>query len=138
MLGGQCVEALGRRRRASGGNLLDSQRVHAASADSHAQARHILVISDRAAPRPDLGTVRFTRQHATANLAGQRDAVTAFASSRRLQPNAVTLAAWDYRQLAGTASQTTSALPRGELPTLEVYDGAGASHFQFRYEPGAV
>ena len=110
----------------------------AASADQTAQARHVLVITDRAAPRPDLGPARFTSQHASANLLGQRDAVTAFATARALQPNAVSLGAWNYKQVSGTSAQSTSALASsartlGALPTLEVYDGAGG----YRYENSA-
>ena len=75
----------------------------AASADQTAQARHVVVITDRAAPRPDLGPARFTSQHASANLLGQRDAVTAFATARALQPNAVSLGAWNYSKRLGVA-----------------------------------
>ena len=99
-------------------------------ADSKAHARHVLVISDTAAPLPDLGDVRFTRQHVTANTSAQRDAVTAFMVSRTVAANAVTRGAWDYKRLAGTAATDASALDLGELPTLEVYDGSGA----YRYE----
>jgi type VI secretion system secreted protein VgrG len=93
-------------------------------------ALHTLVITDRQFTRPDLGEARFTAQHAVANLAGQRDAVTAFATRRSLQANAVALGSWNYRQLAGTAADLSSALSLGELPTLEIYDGAGAYRYQ--------
>ena len=107
---------------------LDGQA--ASDADAAAHARHVLVITDRLAQRPALGSVRFTSQHATANLAGQRDSVTAFMAQRELAPNAVTLAAWDYKRLVGISAQEGTALPVGELPALEVYDGSGA----YRYE----
>lgn len=93
-------------------------------------ALHTLVITDRHAQRPDLGNARFTTQHATANVAGQRDAVTAFATRRSLQANAVALGSWNYRQLAGTSSELSSALSLGDIPTLEIYDGAGAYRYQ--------
>nr|MBP6339212.1 type VI secretion system tip protein VgrG [Vitreoscilla sp.] len=93
-------------------------------------ALHTLVITDRHAQRPDLGDARFTAQHAVAVVAGQRDAVTAFATRRSLQANAVTLGSWNYRQLAGTSSELSSALSLGDIPTLEVYDGAGAYRYQ--------
>jgi type VI secretion system secreted protein VgrG len=89
-----------------------------------------LVITDRQAPRPDLGDARFTAQHVVADVAGQRDAVTAFATRRSLQANAVALGSWNYRQLAGTSAELTSALSLGEIPTLEIYEGSGA----YRYE----
>ncbi|WP_395703687.1 type VI secretion system Vgr family protein [Aquabacterium sp.] len=93
-------------------------------------ALHTLVITDRHYQRPDLGDIRFTAQHPTAQLDGQRDAITQFAARRSLQANAVTLGAWNYKHLAGTTAETATALPIGELPELEVYDGAGA----YRYE----
>jgi type VI secretion system secreted protein VgrG len=93
------------------------------------QARHVLVITDRSSPRPALGSVRFSSQHATANLRGQKDAVTAFAAGRQLQPNAVTLGSWNYKQLAGTQASDSTALDIGELPVLEIYDGSGAYRY---------
>ena len=102
----------------------------AQDADQRGQARHCLVITDAQAPRADLGATRFTSRHTTAKVWGQKDAITAFMARRSLQPNAVALGSWDYKRLAGTAAQDASALELGELPTLEVYDGAGA----YRYE----
>ena len=49
---------------------------------------------------------------------------------RSLAANAVTVGAWDYARISGTAAQDSSALELGRLPTLEVYDGSGA----YRYE----
>ena len=49
---------------------------------------------------------------------------------RSVTPNAVSLGAWDYERVAGTAAEDRSALDLGSLPTLEVYDGSGA----YRYE----
>jgi len=57
---------------------------------------------------------------------GQRDAITAFTAKRQVQPNAVTLGSWNYRQLAGTAAEQATALDIGDVPALEIYDGAGA------------
>jgi type VI secretion system secreted protein VgrG len=107
---------------------LDGQA--ASDADAAAHARHVMVITDRLVQRPALGTARFTSQHATASLGGQRDSITAFMTQRDLAPNAVTLAAWDHKRLFGVAAQDSSTLPLGEIPTLEVYDGSGA----YRYE----
>ena len=98
----------------------------AQAADKQGHARHVLVLTDRASTRPELGTVRFTSQHPTANVLGQQDAVTAFMVQRQLQPNAVTLGSWNYKQLAGTSAADSTALDIGDLPLLEVYDGSGA------------
>ena len=108
----------------------------AAAADQSGHARHSLVISDRLnepASRPALGSLRFTSQHATAKLGAQKDSVTAFMARRTLAPNAVSLGSWNYKALAGAAAELQSALSIGELPRLEVYDGAGA----YRYADAA-
>ncbi len=102
----------------------------AQEADAKAHAKHVLVITDRAAQRIDLGSVRFTRQHPTAHVDEQRDAIDAFACERRVVPNAVTLGSWDYRRLVGITAQAHGAQAPDELPTLEHYDGSGA----YRYE----
>lgn len=101
----------------------------AADADSAHHAKHVLVITDRSAARPALGRVRFTSQHATASLRGQKDSVTAFMGQRALGANAVSLAAWDYKRLLGVGAQDTTVRPLGELPTLQVDDGAGAYRY---------
>ena len=49
---------------------LDGQA--AKDADSTGHARHVLVITDAAAPRPDLGDTRFTSRHVSANAFGQK------------------------------------------------------------------
>ena len=97
----------------------------AGAADDAGSARHVLVIADAAAERPDLGDVRFTSRHATANLEGQNDAVSTFSASRAVAANAVTTASWNYKQVVGTAAADTSTLDLGEIPALEVYDGSG-------------
>ena len=101
-----------------------------ASLESATSALHKLVITDRRAEREQLGEVRFTTQHPTARQEGQRDSVTAFAARRQLQPNAVTLGSWNYKQLAGTSAEQATALDIGNVPPLEIYDGSGA----YRYE----
>jgi type VI secretion system secreted protein VgrG len=98
----------------------------ARGADQQGHARHVLLISDAAAPRAELGPTRFTGRHTTAKVWGQKDAVTAFMARRSVTPNAVARGSWDYARVAGTASQDSSALDLGSLPTLEVYDGSGA------------
>ena len=101
----------------------------AAAADQSGHSRHVMVITDRGSARASLGTLRFARQSAVANLGGQRDAITAFEAARQVQANAVARGSWNYKQLAGSAATDASALELGELPTLEVYDGSGAYRF---------
>ncbi|MEY2843887.1 MAG: hypothetical protein RI920_1924, partial [Pseudomonadota bacterium] len=92
-------------------------------------AKHGLVISDAAAKRPDLGPLRFGKTE-TRDLFGlPEDTITAIALGRRVGSNAVTLAAWDARQLAGVSAAASSALNAGALPTLEVYDGRGEQRY---------
>ncbi len=91
-------------------------------------AKHCLVIYDAQAQRPDLGPLRFGRPEMRRGRLAE-DTVTAFAVERRVQPNAVTLAAWDPRQLAGVSAQRNSSLDAGHLPLLEVYDGAGQQRY---------
>lgn len=106
---------------------LDGEAAEAADKKSH--ARHVLVVTDRAAQRPHLGDARFAGQHVSANLRGQKDSVIAFAAHRELQANAVALGAWDYKKLSGTAASDESALDQGEVPRLEMYDGTGAYRY---------
>lgn len=107
---------------------LDGQA--AVDADAAQHAKHVMVIADRLAERASLGTVRFTSQHATANLGGQKDSITAFMGQRQLTASAVALAAWDYKRLAGVSAEDASTLALGELPALQVYDGSGAYRFE--------
>lgn len=108
------------------------------ASDTQPQARHCLVITDRTAKRPDLGTLRFSRpvQGSTglaalvgSLLGANEDTITAFAAHRQVQPNAVALGAWDYQQLAGPSAEASSARPQGELGPLQTYDGSGADHY---------
>ena len=98
----------------------------AQAADDAGNARHVLVIADAAADRPDLGDVRFTSRHATANLAGQNDAVSTFSASRAVGANAATVASWNYKQVAGTSAADATTLDIGDVAALEIYDGSGA------------
>nr|WP_297353658.1 type VI secretion system Vgr family protein [uncultured Caldimonas sp.] len=109
---------------------LDGQAL--ADADRRGHAQHVMVITDRQSSRADLGPLRFTRPDVRIGAKPQ-DGISAFAAHRSAGPNAVTLGAWNYKQLAGTTANDSTALEHGELPTLEVYDGAGA----YRYENAA-
>ena len=95
-------------------------------ADEAGRARHVLVVFDALAARPDLGALRFTGARVTAHLPGRADPITAFTATRAVTGNAVTLGAWNYRHAAGTTGSDTSALDLGEVPRLEQFDGAGA------------
>ena len=91
-------------------------------------AKHCLVIHDAQAKRPDLGALRFGKPDVR-RFGLSEDTITAIALERSVQPNAVTQAAWDARQLAGVSAQTQSALKAGDVPLLEIYDGRGERRF---------
>ncbi|MEO8155565.1 MAG: type VI secretion system Vgr family protein [Rhizobacter sp.] len=99
-------------------------------------AKHCLVIDDAKAQRPDLGALRFGKPGMRRSFGGMglsEDTITSIAVERHVQPNAVTLAAWDPRQLAGVSAELRSTLSAGDVPTLEIYDGSGEQRFvQFR------
>ena len=100
------------------------------SLEEATSALHKLVVTDRRAEREALGEVRFTTQHPTAKQEGQRDSVTAFTAMRQVRANKVTLGSWNYKHLAGTTAEAPTTLDIGDVPALEIYDGAGA----YRYE----
>lgn len=95
-------------------------------------ARHCLVITDSSGPRPDLGALRFGRPDLRQGGLVAEDTLTAIALSRRVVPNAVTLASWDPRQLSGVGAQH-GALAVGHAPTLEHYQGHGERRYS-RFE----
>lgn len=96
--------------------------------DEAAHARHKLVVFDRGTELPACAqaTIRFHRRAATEI----DDTVQAFREARRVLPNRVSLAGWDYKTLAATASESDSSLNNGELPSLEVYDGSQSYRFE--------
>ncbi|TDP82065.1 type VI secretion system secreted protein VgrG [Aquabacterium commune] len=96
-------------------------------------SRHTLVVFDAQAPRPELGTLRFSRpgmRGATPDGFAQ-DTLTAWAPARQVGTNAITLGAWDERQLSGVSG--SSALPDAQrppgVPMLERYVGVGERQF---------
>ena len=109
---------------------LDADAARQADAAKH--ARHKLIICDRtteADNRPDLGRLRFTSQHITANLDGQRDAITAFEATRRLTPNAIALGSWEYRSLVGPNQVASSrALATGQCSSTRVAPACSSMH----------
>ena len=105
---------------------LDGQA--AAEAEARGQARHCLVIHDRAAALPSLGPVRYAPAHDSARRGAAVDTLTRFAATQQVAVNAATLAAWDCERVAGVAAEARGT-PAGELPALEHYDGCGASRY---------
>ncbi|MEY2843763.1 MAG: hypothetical protein RI920_1800, partial [Pseudomonadota bacterium] len=108
-------------------------------------AKHTLVIFDHNATRPDLGALRFSRPDMRGSGPGglmaaiaqafnlatghAQDTITAWSPGQQVGTNAVTLAAWDERQLAGVSAQTTADMALGNVPTLEHYSGHGERRF---------
>ncbi len=97
-------------------------------------ARHTLLIFDAQAERADLGPLRYSRPDMRGgglfgtglfDFGFATDTVTAWRVGQRVTPNAVTLAAWDERQLAGVSAQALAPGGRGHVPTLEDYRGHG-------------
>ncbi|MEK8085951.1 type VI secretion system Vgr family protein [Aquabacterium sp. A3] len=91
-------------------------------------AHHTLLIFDQhasVADLGDLGELRYSRPDMRQNDGWVQDTLTAWSVGQRLVPNAVTLGAWDERQLQGLASQRHSTLPHGSAPVLETYLGHG-------------
>lgn len=97
-------------------------------------AKHTLVIFDAQAGVPELGTLRFSTPDKRGggflgtglfDLGFVTDTVTAWRVGQRVTPNAVTLAAWDERQLAGVSAQGLAQGQHGAVPTLEDYRGHG-------------
>lgn len=92
---------------------------------------HTLVVSDQQAPRPDLGALRFSRPDVRSGGflgLGQglvEDTITAWSVGQRVGTNAVTLAGWDERQLAGVSSQARAVSIPAAVPALEHYRGHG-------------
>ncbi len=89
-----------------------------------AQARHTLVIFDAEAARPDLGPLRFSRPGMRGALPDDtaQDTLTAWSPAQQAGPLAITLGAWDERQLAGTSAHAS-------LPASEHFDGRGERLF---------
>ncbi|MBS1158829.1 MAG: Rhs element Vgr protein, partial [Proteobacteria bacterium] len=96
--------------------------------DNASHARHQLVIFDRdtelpASAQPE---IRFHRNHATE----ASDTLQVWQEQRSVQPNAVSLAGWDYKTLVATGAEARSTLDNGELPRLEVHDASSAYRFE--------
>lgn len=97
-----------------------------------AQARHRLVIFDTDAERPACAQarVRFHR----ADMTETEDSITRWSAVHTIGTNAVTVASWDYKQLAATSAQASADAVPGELPALEAFDARGP----YRYPDAAA
>ncbi len=106
-----------------------------ASKETSGKAHHRLVITDPLARRADLGSVRFAQSRDSASRfdLDRVDTLTHFSLRGRAGPSTVTVGSWNYKHLRGAQGLANSALPRGELPRLETYDGGGA----YRYDDEA-
>jgi type VI secretion system secreted protein VgrG len=91
-------------------------------------AKHTLVIFDHNAMRPDLGALRFSRPDMRGSGLAP-DTITAWCVGQQVGPNAVMLAAWDERQLAGMSGTDNANIALGNVPTLEHYSGQGERRY---------
>ena len=100
----------------------------AMAGDDATHARHRLIIFDRDSELPSGAqpVIRFHRNNATETT----DTIQTWQETRRVQPNAVTLAGWDYKNLVATGAQAQSALHNGELPRLEIHDASQPYRFE--------
>lgn len=94
------------------------------------QARHCLVLTDRASPRPFLGPVRFSQPRDLAGRdararAWEVDTLTRVRCTQRAHPTALALARWHPERLQGVAAEQEVPLAGAALPRLEHYDGVG-------------
>ncbi len=95
------------------------------------QSKHTLVIVDSTYHWPACAqeNIRFHRLSFTE----AEDSIHTLSTSREVQPNMVTVASWDHRNLIAHSAQETTVADNGELPTLEDYSGSG----QYRYTNAA-
>jgi type VI secretion system secreted protein VgrG len=100
----------------------------AAAGDHASHARHQLVIFDHDAELPAAAQpeIRFHRNNATEAT----DTIQVWQERRSVQPNAVSLAGWDYKTLVATGAEARSMLDNGELPRMEIHDASAAYRFE--------
>ncbi|KAB2911267.1 MAG: type VI secretion system tip protein VgrG, partial [Dechloromonas sp.] len=100
----------------------------AEAGDDAPHARHQLVVFDREAELPACAqpTIRYHRSHATE----ASDTMQHWQEARRVQPNAVALAGWDYKNLVATGAQADSIPDGSELPRLEIHDASRPYRFE--------
>lgn len=100
------------------------------------QARHrFIVFEDNASlTAAKQASVRLHRAAATE----ADDTITHFSIRRQVQSTAVTLANWDYKKLAATATEDMPAATPEHLPSLEVYEGAGSYRYSDEAESSRI
>ncbi|MBS1140760.1 MAG: Rhs element Vgr protein [Proteobacteria bacterium] len=100
-----------------------------ASAGDNAQhARHQFIVFDAQAELPAGAqpTLRFHRNNATEAT----DTVQAWHEVHAVQPNALSLAGWDYKTLVATGAEASSSRQAPAVPRLEVHDAARPYRFE--------
>ena len=106
----------------------------AASGDGPAShAKHQLVIFDIHAELPSLpgdAHVRFHRADATE----RSDSIDRFEAHRQVRPNAMTVASWNPSQVVAIAGEQSSGINAGELPKLDIFEGASEERYRNRAE----
>ncbi|MGE5450297.1 MAG: type VI secretion system Vgr family protein [Acidobacteriota bacterium] len=100
----------------------------------HEANQHTLVIFDELADVPDVGSLRFGRTDIRGAGGLGEDKITAWSVGQQVGPNAVTVGAWDERQVSGVSANASALTPQGNVPTLEGYAG----HGERRYADGRV
>ena len=93
---------------------------------THAQHQFILFDRNSELPAGAQPVIRFHRNDATE----ESDTLQRWHETRSVQPNAVTLAGWDYKNLLATGAQAQSTLEHGELPRLEIHDASRPYRFE--------
>ncbi|HEY8101308.1 MAG TPA: type VI secretion system Vgr family protein [Burkholderiaceae bacterium] len=91
------------------------------------QAKHQFIVFDdneSLAVGAD-ASIRFHRAAPTESS----DTITHFAQRHQVQSNSVAMSAWDYKKLVSTSSEDSVATKPDDVPTLEVYEGAGAYRY---------
>ncbi|MDB5755611.1 MAG: type secretion system tip protein VgrG [Massilia sp.] len=92
--------------------------------DSHAQAKHKLVIFDSKAVAPEMPGDTALRFHGV-RATETSDAIDQFGAVRQVSPNSVTNSSWHPEHLFAHAGEQVSSIDAGELPVLEIHDGSG-------------
>lgn len=91
------------------------------------QAKHQFIVFDdnQSLPVGSDSSIRFHRASATE----ESDTITHFAQRHQVQSNSVAMSAWDYKKLVSTSSEDSVTTKPDNVPTLEVFEGAGAYRY---------
>ena len=100
----------------------------APSGDEASHARHQLIIFDRDSELAagSQAVIRFHRNNATE----ESDTLQQWLETHSVQPNSISLAGWDYKNLLATGAQARSTVEQGELPRLEIHDASRPYRFE--------